>query len=116
MKSFYRAELEEKYTGFELLQALHPTPAVGGSPRNQAIRAIESFENFDRGFFAGAVGYMTGKHGDFAIGIRSAILDRRELSIFAGAGIVSESDPKAEWEETEIKMKNFLDIFQPVLD
>lgn len=96
----------------EILKALHPTPAVGGRPKDQASLFLAAVEGIERGWFGGAVGWTDGYEGNFAIGIRAAYLEGARLTIFAGAGIMAESDPDAEWRETRIKMKNFNDLFK----
>lgn len=101
-----------QYHPLEILKKLHPTPAVGGRPKELATAFLAAAEGFERGWFAGAVGWTDGFEGDFAIGIRSAYLYGNELKIFAGCGIMAESDPEAEWQETSWKMKNFNDLFQ----
>lgn len=116
MRSTFTASLNLDSHGMSLLHALHPTPAVGGVPAEKASAFIDHYEPFQRGLFAGALGVTDGVSGDFAIGIRTALLDRDSLTIFAGAGIVEQSDPEAEWQETEMKMKNFLDLFRNGVD
>ena len=111
IRSRYRAVRNPKKLASDLLQAIHPTPAVGGFPRERACEYIRSHEPFKRGLFAGAIGWLSPDSGDIAIGIRSALLHNSQITIFAGSGIVEESDAKKEWQETELKMKNFLDLF-----
>ena len=111
MRSTFKGRLCEGSQGMALLHSLHPTPAVGGTPADLAEESIESSEPFQRGLFTGAVGMTDGDSGDFAIGIRTALVSANKLMLFAGAGIVELSDPEAEWLETEMKMKNFLDLF-----
>jgi isochorismate synthase EntC len=84
---------------------LHPTPAVAGVPVSAALAAIAELEGFDRGYYAGPVGWVdTRGDGDFAIALRSATLDGSRARLVAGAGIVAGSDPEAEWDETEAKL------------
>jgi menaquinone-specific isochorismate synthase len=96
----------------ELLPLLHPTPAVGGFPREPALDFMLGEEGYDRGWFAGGIGVFQGSQGDVAIGIRSALVDGHDLWIYAGAGIVPGSDADAEWQEIEAKMQNFLGLLQ----
>ncbi len=93
----------------DLVERLHPTPAVGGFPREQALTAIRELETFDRGWYAGPFGWtdLAGE-GDFAVAIRSALLDGHSASLFAGGGIMADSDPAAEWEETCLKLRPML--------
>ncbi|MEZ0492747.1 isochorismate synthase MenF [Kineococcus sp. TBRC 1896] len=97
-------------TSVDLVAALHPTPAVGGSPRRAALEVIREVEGLDRGCYAGAVGWQD-VHGDgeWVVAVRCAEVQRRTLRIFAGAGIVDGSDPGAEVAETGAKMRTVLD-------
>jgi menaquinone-specific isochorismate synthase len=98
-------------TALELAGLLHPTPAVGGSPRDAALAAIAALEPFDRGCYAGPVGWVdhTGD-GEWALALRGATLDGRRAHLLAGAGIVPGSDPDAEWVETEHKLRAMLEV------
>jgi isochorismate synthase len=108
-------------TSLQLLERLHPTPAVGGTPRADALAAIEAGEPNDRGYWAGPVGWADA-HGDgeWMIGIRSALLyagdatpGRTVLGLRAGSGIVADSDPASEAEETNVKLATVLDTVIP---
>jgi menaquinone-specific isochorismate synthase len=94
----------------DLVAGLHPTPAVAGWPRTEALDWIAHMESEDRGWYAGPIGQLdfSGK-GDFAVGIRSIAIRGDKARVFAGAGIVEGSDPEQEWNETEIKMRGMLD-------
>jgi len=95
---------------FDYVSALHPTPAVAGWPRAEALDWIGSVEPSPRGWYAGCVGWVDrSRDGDFAVGIRSAAIRGDRASVVAGAGIVEGSDPEQEWNETELKMKGILD-------
>ena len=96
----------------ELLNLLHPTAAVGGLPRRPAYDLLQKLETFDRGHYAGPVGWLD-QHGDgeFWIGIRGVMIDGANFEAWAGAGIVSESDPIAEREETRDKLASVLSAF-----
>ena len=84
---------------------LHPTPAVAGVPGPAALAAIAELESFDRGLYAGPVGWMDSRgDGDWAVALRSATLDGTRARLVAGAGIVAGSEADAEWEETEAKL------------
>jgi isochorismate synthase len=97
-------------TVMDLLAELHPTPAVGGTPRGVALDLISDLEPFDRGHYAGPVGWMDAAgDGEWAIALRCAELSGGTARLFAGAGIVRGSDPQAEVEETERKFRAFLD-------
>jgi menaquinone-specific isochorismate synthase len=88
---------------------LHPTPAVGGLPRPAALAAIATLEGFDRGLYAGPVGWIDAHgEGEWAVALRGAELDGSRARLVAGAGIVAGSDPDAEWAETEAKLQAML--------
>ncbi len=93
----------------ELVAALHPTPAVGGRPRPAALETIAELEEFDRGRYAGAVGWID-QNGDgrFAVAIRCAQLRGTKATLYAGNGIVAESDPSRELEENQAKFQTML--------
>ena len=110
MISRYKGKLRKSVHPFKTLQALHPTPAVSGLPQEDSIKFIASKESFDRGLFAGTIGWTDGNSGDFAISIRSAFLSKDHLRIYAGAGIVKDSIPEREWDEISAKMKPFTQL------
>jgi menaquinone-specific isochorismate synthase len=88
---------------------LHPTPAVGGLPRAEALATIAALEGFDRGLYAGPVGWVDAAgDGEWAVALRGAQLDGPRARLVAGAGIVAGSDPDAEWAETEAKLRPML--------
>jgi menaquinone-specific isochorismate synthase len=93
----------------DLAEALHPTPAVGGTPRTAALKDIAAWEPFSRGLFAGLTGWFdTRGNGEFAVGIRSALVRESRARLFAGAGIVAGSVPELELRETSMKMEALL--------
>jgi menaquinone-specific isochorismate synthase len=93
----------------ELVARLHPTPAVGGTPTAAAVQHLQKAEGFDRGRYAGPVGWVDSRgDGCFALGIRSAEVDGSRASIFAGNGIVAGSDPADELAETQLKLQALL--------
>lgn len=97
----------------DVLAALHPTPAVGGSPREGACAAIRRLENFDRGLYAGAIGWINAQgEGEFTVAIRSTLIDGTRARLFAGAGIVEGSLPAREWTETEMKLRAVLEVLK----
>jgi menaquinone-specific isochorismate synthase len=96
-------------SALELARLLHPTPAVGGTPRDAALAKIPALEGFDRGRYAGPVGWVdAGGNGEWAIALRCAELDGARARLVAGAGIVDGSDPAAEWAETQVKLEPML--------
>lgn len=93
----------------ELVDALHPTPAVGGTPRREAVEFIVREEATPRGWYASPVGWVN-SHGDgeFVVALRSALLLGHRLHVYAGAGIVRDSEAGAEYAETELKLGGIL--------
>lgn len=90
----------------ELVAALHPTPAVGGAPQDEALRVIAEIEQAERGRYAGPVGWVDAQgNGAFAVGIRSAQIAGNQARLFAGVGVVADSDPESELAETEAKFQ-----------
>jgi isochorismate synthase len=100
-------------TVLEIVAELHPTPAVAGTPRDVALDLIGELEPFDRGAYAGAVGWIDAAgDGEWAIALRCAELVGDRATLYAGAGIVADSDPGAEVEETDRKFRAFLDALR----
>lgn len=109
-----RATLADDEHVLTLVEALHPTPAVGGLPPDDALWTIRETEAFDRGWYAAPVGWMDADgDGTFAVGIRSAVAKEQTVTMFAGAGIVADSDPDAEWDELQLKYRPILDELEP---
>ena len=105
------AQLAEPRSAIDLAGKLHPTPAVGGEPRDVALQAISELEGLDRGWYAGPVGWMdAAEDGEFCVALRSALLRDRTAHLFAGAGIVADSRPDAELAETELKLGALLPL------
>ena len=105
-----RATLDADRHVLELVQALHPTPAVGGLPPGTALETIRETEVFERGWYAAPVGWIDADgNGTFAVAIRSALASGRKATLFAGAGIVADSDPDEEWDELQLKYRPILD-------
>ncbi len=93
----------------DLVEALHPTPAVGGSPAKVALKWIEQAEE-NRGWYAGPVGWFDAEgDGHFAVAIRCALFTGSDALVYAGAGIVADSDPALEYQETGLKQRAILD-------
>jgi isochorismate synthase EntC len=106
-----RAQLAESHSAIELAGYLHPTPAIGGEPRQAALELIEELEGIDRGWYTGPMGWMdAAEDGEFCVGLRSALLRDREAHLFAGCGIVADSDPAAELQESELKFEALLPL------
>jgi isochorismate synthase len=100
-----------------LLSRLHPTPAVGGVPDQDALVFMRRHEEFERGWYAAPVGWFDA-HGDgeFVVALRSGLLSGSRLRLYAGAGIVKNSQPDQELQETELKLQNLLDALGPLPD
>ena len=104
-----RAQLVEPLSALELAGVLHPTPAVGGEPRDVAEPLIPALEGFDRGWYAGAIGWMDlSEDGEFCVGLRCALLRERVAHLYAGCGIVRDSVPAEELAESEVKLQALL--------
>lgn len=107
-----RGELKEPNNIFQILENLAPTPAVCGIPRDAAMKAIKELENYPRGLYAGVIGWLNfDLTGEFAVGLRSALIQGRTVHAFAGGGIVKGSVPAKEYDETELKLKPILSLF-----
>jgi menaquinone-specific isochorismate synthase len=104
--------LKADLTDAEILPKLHPTPAVGGCPRIPALELIRRLEPFQRGWYAAPVGWVGYDDAEFAVAIRSGLIDGDKLLLFAGAGIVEGSQADEEWAEIENKIRHFTDLFQ----
>lgn len=97
----------------ELRDRLHPTPALAGSPVDKAKVAIRETESFNRGLYGGTFGYVDyDGNGEFSVAIRSGVFTRDYGYVYAGCGIVEGSDPSAEYDEIDVKLKTILSAFQ----
>jgi salicylate biosynthesis isochorismate synthase len=106
-----RAQLADPLPVLELAGRLHPTPAVGGEPRDEAVRLIPALEGLDRGWYAGAVGWTDlEEDGELCVAIRCALVRDEVAHLFAGNGIVADSDPAEELAETEAKLEALLPL------
>ena len=106
-----RGTLKSDVHGSDVMRALHPTPAVGGYPTAAAIPTIRELEPFDRGWYAGPVGWVGSRGAEFAVALRCGLVSGRKLSLYSGAGIVAGSNPAEEWNEIEQKISDFIRIF-----
>lgn len=104
------AVLSHSTSIFDLVEQLHPTPALGGSPREAALSLIDQLEETGRGWYAAPVGWVSA-HGDglFSVAIRSAVSKGSRARLYAGAGIVADSEADKEWDETAVKFKPLMD-------
>lgn len=101
----FEVELREDVSDFDLISLLHPTSAIGGTPKDQALAFIYDHEPFDRGWYAGTIGMLHPSASEVYVGIRSAIIEENQMHLFAGAGIVNNSLSNSEWQELENKIK-----------
>ena len=97
----------------DLLSQLHPTPAVAGSPTEQALQLLRQFEDFQRGWYAGPIGHFDAKgDGEFIVALRCGLLRGAMLHLYAGAGLVADSKPAAEAEEVALKFRALGDVVE----
>ena len=106
LRTAIRGQLLGDATIFDLLKRLHPTPAVGGLPRAQALAWLDNNEQLDRGWYAGPMGWISGTgDGEFVVAIRSVLMAADHAAAFAGCGLIADSNPADEWEESQIKLQ-----------
>ncbi|WP_324716730.1 isochorismate synthase [Carboxydochorda subterranea] len=97
----------------DVVKALHPTPAVGGHPKAAALEWLRGHEEFDRGWYSAPIGWWDAQgNGDFWVAIRSARLEEARATLFAGCGIVADSRPESEWEESWLKLQPMLRVLE----
>ncbi len=109
------AQLGPRISDGELIERLHPTPAVGGYPTENALEEIRRLEPFERGWYAAPVGWVAADAAEFAVAIRSGLIHQDRLSLYSGAGIVPGSTADSEWDEIEHKISDFLHLLTPAL-
>jgi isochorismate synthase len=102
--------LKDTTTVLELIELLHPTPAVGGIPHDKAKIKILEIEKEKRGYYAGPVGVLSQGYSEIAVGIRSAMILGQNITVYGGAGIVAGSEAYEEWIETGTKMQPFIKV------
>ncbi len=108
-----KAKLSSPKSIFAILKEIHPTPAICGVPWTNALFSIKEMENHNRGLFSGMVGWFNfSNEGEFSVAIRSALMKGKTVYAFAGCGIVHGSDPDNEFEESELKLKPILSLFE----
>lgn len=91
------------------MKHLHPTPALGGVPRKEALAVIRRYESMNRGLYAAPLGWIDAEgNGEFAVAIRSAVQINNKAFLYAGGGIVADSEPTSEYEETLVKFRPML--------
>lgn len=108
-----RAKLNDGVSVFDLIEVLHPTPALGGVPTSKALAFIRNEEQFERGWYGAPIGWLdAASNSEFAVAIRSALIQKDEMSLFAGCGVMADSDPEKEYEETAVKFLPILTILE----
>ncbi len=105
LKSYISAQIKDKNQLYELLKALHPTPAVGGMPKDLSKEFILQNEGYDRTFYAGFMGFDNGNEAEYFVNLRCAQLFSNKVKLYVGGGIMPDSIPEKEWKETEMKSK-----------
>lgn len=111
LRTAIRATLKPGITDADVLARLHPTPATAGEPVAAAMAAITGLEPFDRGWYAGPVGWVGRDAAEFAVALRCGLVVKSNLLLYAGAGIVPGSDAESEAREIESKLAPFLRLF-----
>lgn len=100
-----KATFKENYHVLDIVKQLHPTPALGGVPREKSLLFIREHELLDRGWYGAPIGWMDSEdHAEFAVAIRSGLIQGKEASLFAGVGVMKDSDLQLEYEETKMKL------------
>jgi isochorismate synthase len=101
-----RGRLRDQAGLLGLAERLHPTPAVGGEPRDLALEMIAEHEGIERGWYAGPIGWLGADgDGELMVALRCGLVSGRDAALFAGCGIVADSDPAREWEESRMKLR-----------
>ncbi len=108
-----KARLKDGYSVFDLIKELHPTPALGGVPRETALAFMREHELLDRGWYGSPIGWIdSNQHSEFVVALRSGLVQANEVSLFAGCGVMRDSDPEMEFEETKMKFLPMLQILE----
>lgn len=107
-----KGTLRDNTTDRDVLLGLHPTPAVAGTPTELAMQFIRDHEGYDRGWYTGPIGFLGRDESEFAVALRCALLADDTWRLFVGAGIVSGSDERSEWNELEAKAAPYLKLIQ----
>ncbi|MCI0382065.1 MAG: isochorismate synthase [Chlamydiae bacterium] len=110
LQTILSGTLPSKVSDQELISILHPTPATAGFPINVALQQLGKKEGYDRGWYAGPIGWFQDNSAEIAVAIRSAFVTKKEVDLFSGVGIISESDYHLEWKELNDKIQTFIKI------
>lgn len=105
LKSFISAQLKDKSDLYNVLKALHPTPAVGGMPKDLSRDFILQNEGYNRTFYAGFMGFQNETESEYFVNLRCAKIFSNKVNLYVGGGIMPDSIPENEWRETELKSK-----------
>lgn len=111
IKREIEATLRPQTSDWQLLKNIHPTPAVGGSPRRKAQAKIRELEQHQRGWYAGACGFISEDVSEFTVAIRSGLWHDQRLHLYTGVGILTGSDADAEWQELDTKLNSMLGVW-----
>ena len=106
-----RAMLAPYVSETALVRALYPTPALCGTPKQEALKWICATESFARGFYGGVVGWSAAEEADWMVAIRCCFIEGHVAKLYTGTGIVAGSDPETEWDELEAKLSLYKDVF-----
>jgi isochorismate synthase len=112
LRSFVMGRMPEQTSALNLALALHPTPAVGGLPKKEAVAYITKNEGYNRSFYTGFFGVTRNNEANFWVNLRCMQLFGNGLVLYAGGGITAASNPKAEWEETCNKLQTLTAIIK----
>ena len=113
LQTHIKGETSLKIHVLELLNKIYPTPALSGVPNKKVLKIIDKMENFNRGWYAGALGtYDTNGNGTFYVPIRSALIRKNKIFFYSGGGIVQKSNAEKEWEETVTKLRHLKSILK----
>ena len=112
--TYFSGKIHARSSLLNMIECLHPTPAVGGVPTEPALAFLREYEDIDRGWYAGPVGWLDAKgNGEFMVALRSGVIHRQDAALFAGCGLVTGSDPETEYQETRLKLSTLLDGLCP---
>ena len=112
LKTLVKAKTNHEST--VLINKLHPTPAVAGTPKDLAIKYINDFEDYDRSYYTGYLGFIDNYDCDIYVNIRCAKILNDDLTLYVGGGITKDSNPTDEWSEIINKSQIMLNVFHEV--